>query len=233
MPKRLTLTEMQALMTVLTQLLSAIEETAVKASRAHAIVELRYIFDAFQASQYFNKGGGTRPVAPYGRKWGQVKRRRHWDLRPGWATGRLGRAVGNPSVIRPTAKGYRLDLSRPDKVVRRYTSRGHPNSFVTRKAPGLMNMKRGYKERHEKAIRKAVRPLIKQLRQVSAEMGIDAKTVRMNVALRLDPVLEAAAKQNRFGKGGRLWRRTGLVQNRNKLGQFQGVRGFRYSRKRK
>ena len=62
---------------------------------------------------------------------------------------------------------------------------------------------------------------------------MDAKTVRMNVALRLNPTIEAAAKNNRWGTGGRLWRRTGLVQNRNAAGQFQGVRGFKFARNRR
>lgn len=229
--RKLTSRQVASLMREMQLLLDAIDAKAVEASQKHAPVEIAKIHRAFTSQQYYNVEGKAKAIEPFGEQWRDRKRARSWDMRRGWATGRLGRAVGSRSIIRETPAGYRLDLSRADKIVRRYTSRGNPNSFVARKAPGLMNMQKGWRERHLKAIRKAVRPLIAKLRRVAKRLRISGKTVHLDIEVRLDPALEAAARHNRFGTGGKTWIPAGRVQGRNQLGQFTKVRGQRFRRR--
>lgn len=198
MARRMTIDQQLALAGSMTLLLEQIQPVAVRAFQSRAPDELKRIYKAFFREQYFNRVGSPVPIRPYGEKWRKIKIRRRWSLKKGWASGRLGNALKLPSLIRYTKTGYRFDLSRADKVVRRYTSRSNPSSFVVRKAPGLMNKERGHGQRAERAIRRAVRPLIRSAMGIAAQIGFDSRSVKVSIATEIDPVLKRAMKRGRY-----------------------------------
>ncbi|MCC7510219.1 MAG: hypothetical protein IT464_12740 [Planctomycetes bacterium] len=208
---KLTLRQQMIQAMVLGRLDLELPPVIVNAMRKLAPAELKRIHKAFVGETYFNRAGKARPVEPYGDKWRKVKKRRKWSMKRGWATGRLGRTLALRSLIRNTPRGYRLDLSRADKVVRRYTARGNPNSFVSMKAPGLMNMEHGWVERHEEAARRAAAAYVAAAVGDVARVGVGARVVTLRYRAAVEPFVEYMRQANRYGGNVRAWRVAGKV----------------------
>lgn len=155
--------------------------------QAQAGEELAFISEAFENEQYFDKNGDPVAVGQYGEEWRKKKARRGWSMKRGWATGVLGHALALSSVIRKTPRGYRFDPTRASDRIRHYFQ-----IFRNMKAPGLMNFKRGHKERHraraEAAFAKITARFVKGAKRISGQKGVQA----------IEMELQSIFEQNKF-----------------------------------
>lgn len=157
--------------------------------REQGLVELKFVREAFANEQYFGEKGLPKPLGAYGDAWRRKKLAEGWSLKKGHAKpGGLSSAVGDPSTMRKTETGYRINIGN-----KRGPWRNYWQDYRREKAPTLMRFKVGWELRHRKHIRSRGGKLVK--RMVGNVATLDGQKGVVRILAKLDIPLSGAKRQ--------------------------------------
>lgn len=147
--------------------------------QAQGVQELALIKQAHLDGRYFSKDGDPVQIRDSGVAWKRKKEIKDWSSTRGIASGVLLEVAARPSVIRKTAWGYNFrkleQVSVRVKNVARF--------FMATKAPGYMNMKRGYQERHRAAVNAATNEMVRRILKGSVKIGGTGQKHQVKITL--------------------------------------------------
>lgn len=97
--------------------LKSLQRIGVRAAQVHGRTAHKLMWAWFGVGKYAGKDGNLRDIKPYGDKWGRRKKRLRLDMRPGVARKGILKTLRSPAGFVRIAKGFEIDLHKPDITV--------------------------------------------------------------------------------------------------------------------